>query len=152
TLTTNSDFALTFDLLLTDFTAGSNAEKPNPFQLAVGFINKSEAVSPGFLRGTGFSSPNLIDFSFFPDPGDPWMWGPSITAAMIDWTGTNWSTGGFGAFGLETGKVYTVSLSFKASSQSLETSILVSGAPAGEVSSAALSPRFLGFNLDHFSI
>lgn len=151
-LTTNSDFSLSFDLLLEEVEAGNNPEKPNPFQLAVGFINLSQAVAPGFLRGTGFSSPNLVEFSFFPDPGEPWMWGPSITASMIDQTGINWSTGGFGPFGLETGKIYRVSLSYVAYTRSLSASVLANGEPIGDIGAAQLGTNFLGFQLDHVAI
>ena len=38
-LTRNDDFVLQFDLRLTDFQAGNNPQKPNPFQLAIGVIN-----------------------------------------------------------------------------------------------------------------
>lgn len=148
----DADFAFAFDLELHELAAGNNPEKPNPFQLSLGLIRLADALQPGFWRGSGFSSPNLLEFSFFPDPGDPWMWGPSVTATMIDYTGTNWASGGFGPFGLVTGQLYRVQLRYTAANRQLAASVLHQGQPVGQIGAALAGPAFLGFQLDHFAI
>jgi hypothetical protein len=151
-LSKSNDFTVAFDLRLTNFVAGVNPSKPNPFQLAVGLVNLAEASQPQFLRGTGFNSPDLVEFSFFPDPGGAWIWGSSLTSTMIDLTGVNWSTGGFGTNSLSVADRYRVSLSYSASNQTLHTSITRNGTPFGSVSDAQLGASFLDFRVDSVAV
>jgi hypothetical protein len=152
TVTEADDFGLSFDLQLNDFAAGINPAKPNPFQLALGFCNLAQATAPGFVRGSGFQSPNLVEFSFFPDPGPPWLWGPSLTATLIDWTATNWSFGGFAPAGLSTDSVYRVTLNYFASNRVLRATILRDGQPWMTVDDAVAGAGFLGFEVDHVGV
>jgi hypothetical protein len=59
-LTKADEFSLSFDLRLDEVTLGT-------FELAVGLLRFSDATRPGFLRGTGSDSPNLVEFDYFPD-------------------------------------------------------------------------------------
>jgi hypothetical protein len=151
-LTKADDFSLGFDLRLSSSAAGINTAKPNPFQLAVGLINLGQATQPGFLRGTGSDSPDLVEFSFFPDPGGAWIWGPSLTTTMIDESGTNWSTGGFGPYSLSVTDLYQITLTYTASNQTLHTSILKNGASFGPVSDAQLNTNFLNLYVDQVAV
>ena len=146
------DFGVTFDLLLEDFQAGINPAKPNPFQLAAGFVRLEHAVSPSFARGSGADAPNLVEFSFFPDPGGTWIWGPSLMATMIDWTGTNWSSGGFAPLGLTVNEVFRITLSYTAADRTLRTTLTRGGILYGPVADAQLGSEFRGFQVDHFAI
>lgn len=152
TLTDADDFSLSFDLRLSNVVAGINPAKPNPFQLSLGFCNLAQATAPGFVRGTGFESPNLVEFSYFPDPGPPWLWGPSLTATMIDWTATNWSVGGFAPVGLSTETVYRVALNYSASNRVWRTTLLRDGQPWLTVDDAMAGTAFLGFQVDHVGV
>jgi hypothetical protein len=152
-LTRTNDFCLVFDLKLTDFTPNIDPAKTNSaFQLSVGFINLASATAPGFHRGSGWESPNLCDFSFFPDPGGDWLYGPSLTAMIADGTGFNWSSGGFSAAGLASNDVFRVTMSYRAAEGLLRTELLRNGEPFLALSPAKLSPNFTDFQFDHVAI
>jgi hypothetical protein len=74
-------FTLDFDLNLTDIGPGLDTNKPYDFELAIGFLNFGEATSAGFLRGTGYSSPDLAEFDYFYDDGSG---DESIDATVVD--------------------------------------------------------------------
>lgn len=152
TIGRNDDFTIEFDLRLTDFVGGINPEKPNIFQLAVALINLDQASTTNFMRGSGMDSPNLVEFSFFPDPGGAWQWGPSITATMIDRTGINWSRGGFAPATLSIGDVFRVVMSYSAEKQVLRTDITRNGQPFVSVPDAVFTPEFTDLQVDHFAI
>ena len=76
-LATDDDFSVEIDLRLSD------ANATGSFELAVGLLNLSDAMSTNFSRPTG-STPNLFEFDYFPDGG----YGPSIDASMSDMTVT----------------------------------------------------------------
>jgi hypothetical protein len=146
------DFALEFSLRLTDFAAGVNPAKPNPFQLSIGLVNLARAADAGFVRGTGADSPDLVEFSFFPDPGGAWQWGPSITTSLIDSTGTNWALGGFLPQNLSPGDVYRVKMVYTAKDKVLQTTLLRNGEPYASLNNSSLAAPFTGFQVDHFAV
>jgi hypothetical protein len=152
TLTKEDDFSFSFDLRLSDFTAGINPLKPYPFQLALALLDLGRATQTNFVRGTGADSPELVEFSFFPDPGGAWIYGPSLTSALIDATGTNWATGGFGAQSLTTADLYHITLAYRSSDQTLQTTITRNGADFGQVSDARLTANFQDFQVNCFAI
>jgi hypothetical protein len=149
TLTRADSFSVSFDLRLTDFNPGINPLKPNVFELSAGFIDLADATSPQFLRGTGYDSPDILEFSFFPDPAGLWT---SVTGVAVDSTGTNWSSGGWGNFGLLVDDVYRITLAYSASSNTLTTTVTLNGVPVGEVSPATLGGEFRDFAVDQFAI
>ena len=122
-LTRDDDFSIQFSLRLNDFIAGIDSQMPSTFPLSVGFLNLREASQPGFLRGTGFSVQDLAEFSFFPDPGGAWIYGPSLTAVMVDSTGFHYSSGGYDPNNLTTNDVYRVNLTYTASDSKLVMSL-----------------------------
>jgi hypothetical protein len=74
-------FTLSFDLTLSNAVATG----PNGFQVSIGFLHLADATNAGFLRGTGYQSPNLVEFDFFP----AYTYGtnsypPSIDATLVD--------------------------------------------------------------------
>lgn len=152
TVSSTDDFSFSFDLVLTDAVAGLNPQKPYTFQIAIGLLNLARAKAPGFNRATGSDSPNVVDFGYFPDPGGSWIWGPSLTASMIDWTGTNWGTGGFAPLGLTTGDLFRISLSYSASQHQLRTVITKNGQAFGPIDDTSFGTNFLGFALDAFAV
>jgi hypothetical protein len=72
-------FAVDFDIQL------NSLQWTNTFQLAVGLLNISSAMDPGFSRALG-TSPDLFEFNYFPDSGDGFG-DPDIAASMTDGTG-----------------------------------------------------------------
>src|SRR5207245_6985164 len=122
-LARDDDFSVAFDLRLNDFVAGPDPQLPSTFPLSDGFLNLAEASQPGFLRGTGYSAPDLAEFSFFPDPGGAWIYGPSLTAVMIDSTGFNYTSAGYDPDSLTTNDIYRWNLNHTARNSNLVMTI-----------------------------
>ena len=72
-------FLFNFSLQMRDIAIGTTTNKPYTFQIAVGLLNFQQATNPGFLRGTGFDSPNIFEFDYFPDSG----FGATISPTVI---------------------------------------------------------------------
>jgi hypothetical protein len=79
TLTRDNRFHLYFDLRLSDIAIGTTSNKPYTFQIAVGLLNFRQATNGAFLRGTGYDSPNVFEFDYFPDSG----FGATISPTVI---------------------------------------------------------------------
>ena len=152
-LSRTNDFCLVFDLNLADFTPGIDTNKNlSSFQLAVGLIRLADATAPGFHRGSGDESPNLCDFSFFPDPGGDWQWGSSLTSALCDTTGSHWTTNGFLGVALTPGDTFRVTMAYHSGEDTLRTEVLRNGEPWQVIPPAGLSDKFTDFRLDHVAI
>jgi len=151
-LARDDDFSVAFDLRLNDFVAGLDPEMPSTFPLSVGFLNLAEASQPGFLRGTGYSAQDLAEFSFFPDPGGAWIYGPSLTAVMIDSTGFNYSSGGYDPDSLTTNDIYRVNLTYTASNSNLVMTITRNNEMFVSNCVASLGTNFTDFRVDAISI
>jgi hypothetical protein len=151
-LSRDDDFGLSFNLHLNDFNAGVDPQAPSTFPLSVGFLNLAEAAQPGFLRGTGFSAQDLVEFSFFPDPGGAWIYGPSLTAVMIDSSGFHYSTGGFAPDNLTTDAVYRVNLNYSASNSNLVMTLTRNNALFVSNSVAQLGGGFTDFRVNALSV
>ncbi len=153
TLTMEDDFSVAFDLELHEAAIGGYG-----FELALGLLNLADATQPGFLRGTGADSPNLVEFDYFPDPEGELWWGASVTTMMVDWVGTDsshWSLGGFAGMELAAHNLYHVELVYAADTRTLRTTITnltLGGIAVGPVPEAYLPPTFLGFRVDHIAI
>jgi len=151
-LARGDDFSVAFDLRLNDFVAGIDPQLPSTFPLSVGFLNLGEASQPGFLRGTGYSAPDLAEFSFFPDPGGAWIYGPSLTAVMIDSTGFNYSSGGYDPDSLTTNDIYRVNLNYTASNSNLVMTITRNNEMFVSNGVASLGTNFTNLRVDTISI
>ncbi len=82
-LTSNDNFTLAFDLQINEAEAGGYG-----FELAIGFFNLAEATSTNFQRSTGYSSPDLVEFDYFPDVG----YGATVWPLFVDTnSGFNWN-------------------------------------------------------------
>lgn len=151
-LARDDDFSVSFDLRLNDFVAGIDPQMPSTFPLSVGFLNLAEAAQPDFLRGTGYSAQDLTEFSFFPDPGGAWIYGPSLTAVMIDTTGFNYSSGGYAPDSLATNDVYRVNLTYTASNSNLVMTLTRNNVMFVSNCVAYLGTNFTDFRMDAISI
>jgi hypothetical protein len=151
TLTKNDDFHIEFDLRLSGFQAGVDPAMPSPFPLSIGLINLAEAEDAGFYRGTGYSSPDLVEFSFFPDPGGAWVYGPSVTGVIVDQTAFNWAYG-YNGNALTTNDLYHVTLNYTAATSRLVTTVTRNGQPFIASIVAGISAGFTDFQVDTISI
>jgi len=145
-LAMDDDFSLAFDIRLSEATATANG-----FELALGFLNIDEAVQPGFIRGTGSSSPDLVEFDYFP----PAEFDPTVLitiassiATNMDFSSnhTNYSNGGFSdPVELTNDYAYHVELSYTSSNQILSAMLIENGTNNIPLQAATLSPGFPDF-------
>jgi len=141
-LTADDAFSLSFDLQMNDAVAFNGGQ-----EAAIGFINLASATNSSFSRATG-SSPNLLEFDYFPDTG----FGDSLAATLID---TNGDFGHnyfiFEDKSLLPGITYQVILNHAAGSTILSCQVLTNG-----VLYSALPGVFAGpitdFRLDAIAI
>lgn len=147
-LTRTNDFILEFDLRLADVAIGTTTGKPYTFQLAVGLTDLASATNASFRRGTGFGSPNLVEFDYFPDSG----YGATVATAIIS-SNNEWNDGGF-TYPLEltTGAVFHVTMRYVAAWQTLMTRMTRNGAPIGPLAHAALGAGFTDFRVDQVAV
>lgn len=147
-LTRTNDFMLGFDLRLADIAVGIDPAKPFTFQIAIGLIDLASATDAGFLRGTGFNSPNLVELDYFPDSG----YGATIAPTIIS-SNNQFSAGGF-TFPLEltTNDLFHVEMRYLATNQTLRTWITRNGQPFGPVNNAFLAPGFSDFRVDQIAV
>jgi len=142
------DFSFSFDLVLTDVVPGPNPSKPNTFQLSLGLINTAEAMGTNFLRGTGYNSPDIVDFSFFPEAGGL---GASLTTVAVDKTAINWGVGYLPA-GLTAGPVFHVQVDYASSNRVFTTTILKNGEPYNTIVNDPLAEPFTDFGVNAFAV
>ncbi|HYG24088.1 MAG TPA: hypothetical protein VEH04_15015 [Verrucomicrobiae bacterium] len=149
-LNRDDDFSFAFDLLLRE--VGPASEYVSAFQLALGMLNIDQAQQPGFLRGSGFDSPNLVEFdyfradAFFPDTAFP----TAISSNMV----FNYNPG------LQNSTNYTIALdtwhriqmTFSASSQAILLEITRSSDNSHVQVLQPLNETFTDFRVGAFSI
>jgi hypothetical protein len=147
TVTAKDSFALECDLKLNDIAAGVNPDKTFAFELAIGFINLSAAQSPQFRRGTGSSSPNLVELDYFPDTG----FGATISPAIV--SGNNKFEASFTyPMELAPDASYRLAMSYAATDRTLRASVTRDGISIGAINDLVLSAGFTDFAVDAVSI
>lgn len=140
------DFSFYFDLRLQDIAVGATPGKPYTFQIAVGLINLPQATQPGFLRGTGNDSPNIVEFDYFPDSG----FGATISPTIISSNG-QFATS-FNLLELSPGDLYRVILRFDGDDEQLSLIMMRNGEPFGPVRQVLLDTNFTDFAVDTLAI
>jgi hypothetical protein len=147
-LTATSDFMLGFDLRLSSIGPGPDPAKPYTFQIAVGLVNLAQATNAAFVRGSGYESPNLVEFDYFWDSG----FGATVSPVMIS-SANEFNDGGF-TFPLElaTGATFQVTMTYTAEDRTLRTVMTSNGVPFGPVKDATLGAGFSNFTVDHVGV
>jgi len=152
-LNRHDSFGVGIDFYLDEIVPGINPTKTAaPFEIAMGFIRVADATGPGFLRGTGVNSPNLVEFDFFPDPGGEWIWGPSLTLIIFSTNSSHYSHGGFYPGELVPGVRYRLEMVYDGSSGTLLGTLYTNGQLWVEIPVAYLPPTFTDFRVDAFAI
>jgi hypothetical protein len=147
TLSRTDDFSLWFDLRLQEIAIGTTPGKPYTFELAVGFLNLAQAIAPEFLRGTGFNSPNLFEFDYFPDSG----FGATVAPTII--SSNHVFASSFNApLALNPGDLYRVRMRWDADDEELKVGMTRNGEVFGPIQTVALPPNFTDFAVDHLAI
>ena len=117
-LTRDDDFSLAFDLQLNDAEASGYG-----FELAIGFLNLAEATSTNFNRssGEGGNSPDLVEFTYFPDAG----YGPTVWPVFVDTNSDfNWNgASDYAIYAPNLGDWYHIVMTYTASNQTMVTTM-----------------------------
>jgi hypothetical protein len=147
-VTRNDDFSVAFDLHLNDIGPGPDGDFP--FELAVGFLNLDEAMQTNFLRGTGYSSPDLVEFDYFWDSGYGATVWPSVvdTNSSFNYNGTN----DYAIFALTPADWYHVVMIYTASNQTLVTTLVNFEQTSGATIIEPLDDYLTDFRMDAISV
>lgn len=120
-LNRDDDFSLAFDLLLKDIGPGPDPTKTFSFGITVGLLNFGEATKPGYLRGTGYSSPDLCEFDYFFDSG----FGATAWPLIVD-TNSNFnynSSDDYAVYAFHNNESYHIAMSYAASNHTMITTV-----------------------------
>jgi hypothetical protein len=149
----DDDFQISFDITISNLTAGVDPNKPDALEVGVGFLSYADATSTNFVRG--LSPLNVAEFDYFPYFDDPDFGpiDPSIAPVIIS---SNYDYyGAFGYFFTMTNDVsYNVQTIYTADSGVLTTTVTLSG-QTNVLASAVTAPSVPendDFRVDIFSI
>src|SRR5438034_11534877 len=150
-LTKNDDFSLAFDLRLSDIAVGVNPSKSSTFELAIGFLNFSDATRTNFERGTGVNAMdgprNLVEFDYFPDSG----FGATLSPTLV--SSNNQFASGFDfPRELTLGDWFHVAMTYTASNRTLSTAMTRNSQPFGPIKDGRLDGSFTEFRLDTVAV
>ena len=130
-------FSLAFDLQLTDLPV------QNGFQIAVGLLNLASATNADFFRGSGYQSPNVAEFDYFPDY-------LSVNATATDTNST--FTFSYDNFPLNLGTTYHIVLTRAAGDSVLNGQVFTNGQLYAALTQNYADTNFTDFRLDAVSI
>jgi hypothetical protein len=119
-LTSNDDFSLAFDLQLSQAQASGYG-----FELALGLFNLAQATNAGFQRssGEGGTSPDLVEFDYFPDVGfGPTLW-PTFVDTNSDFNVYDFSTD-YAIYAPILGDWYHIVMTYTASNLTMVTTLI----------------------------
>jgi hypothetical protein len=149
TLTSTNDFMLAFDFELNDIATGLETNYPQTFQVAIGLLNFAEATSSGFVIGSGYQAPDLVEFDYFPAFD---IYSSSVTTPIIS-SDNNFGSGGFTfPLAIVTGAHYHAVMTYTADNLTLHTTLSSNGVPVGPIQDTTLDAGFGDFHVDTFSI
>jgi hypothetical protein len=149
-LARDSDFSLSFDLRLDNIGAGADPAKNATFPIAVGFVNIDEMSRPGFERGTGSNSPDLVELAYFWDSG----FGATLWPTVVSTNSTfNYNSAkDYAIFQLPPGDWYHFTMSFAASNQTVVTTATNFEQTAGVCITQLVNTNFTDFRVNVLSI
>ncbi len=146
-LSKGDDFSFTFTIAIDEISIGVAPSKPFTFQLAVGLINQNAFSATNLFRGTGADSPNLVEFTYFPDSG----FGATVSPIIVS-TNNQFIPSFTFPVELVSGEPYEISLSYTATNRTLQTVMRLDGEPVGPVKDVVLPAHFTDFVVDAFSV
>jgi hypothetical protein len=125
-LAKSDDFSFSFDLTLT---RASTGDSTGPLSLALGFLNLTNAIDPGFERGAGVS-PNIAEFDYYPDGYFPGYPSPATaTPSFVDSTSSAFAPDDLTPYEVElpTNVLMHIAMAYTASNQTAALSITTNG-------------------------
>jgi hypothetical protein len=141
------DFSLDLDLVMHNIQAGIDPDKPYAFELAFGFLNLEQAFKAGFIRGTSASTPNLVEWTYFPDTG----FGATISP-VISTTNSRFHPSFNFPMELMPGGLFHIKMTYSAARKALSTTITLNGEPFGPIEDVLLPDASVDFRINAFSI
>lgn len=151
-LAQDDDFSMGLDLRLTDIMSGTEPGKTGPMEIAMGFLNFTEASGTNFLRGVYEAAPDIAELDYFAagyyegyGPVDPTV-SPTITSTngQYDFTLSF-------PFEFPTNVTLHIAMSYTASNQTLVATVTSNGASLGPIQDVVM-PADFDFRLTAFSI
>jgi hypothetical protein len=154
-VSSNDDFSIAFDLRMSDIAIGTSSNKPDTFQIVLGFVNSVNATNPNAFRGAGQSSTagvkNTVEFDYFPNSGFGETFAPTLISSnnRIAFSDNH-------PLVLTTNDLFHIAMSYAASTQTLKTSMTRNGLPYGlppgnSIKDLALS-TYPDFRVDSFAL
>jgi hypothetical protein len=140
-LTTNDDFSVAFDIQLSDVSIENWG-----FEISIGLFNYAQATGTNFFRGTGYNSPDLAEFDYFPDFG----WGPTLSTTASDTNSVFVFLEDYLA--LDPGVTYHVVLLHAAGAAAVSGQVFTNGQLYTALPYAYVSTNFTDFRLDTISV
>jgi len=149
-LTRADDFTLALDVRLDTIGAGPDPAKLATFPIAIGLINLDVATSPGFIRGTGTGSPDLVELAYFWDSGFGATAWPTVvsTNSVFNYNGRS----DYAILELNRGDWYRIALGFAASNQTLVTTITNLSSNVGLELTQQVNTNFTDFRVTALSV
>ncbi len=141
------DFSLDLDLVMHNIQAGIDPDKPYAFELAFGFLNLEQAFKTGFIRGTSANTPNLIEWTYFPDTG----FGATISP-VISTTNSRFFPSFNFPMELTPGGLFHITMTYSAAKKALSTMITLNGEPFGPIEDVLLPDASVDFRINALSI
>lgn len=152
-LTKNDDFQFSFDLVISNLTAGVNPDKPDALEVGIGFLNFDDATSTNFIRAA--DALNLAEFDYFPYFVDPDFGAinASVAPAIVS-SNYNYYAAFNTFFTMTNGVSYNVQSVYTSSNTTLVTTVTLTGR-TNILATAVTSPQVLpsdDFRVDTFCI
>jgi hypothetical protein len=144
----SDEFAFQFELRLHSIQPGANPAKPSTFEIAVGLFRLDSATHPGFSRGTGRDSPNLVEWDYFPSAD---IIEATVSPVLVS-TNSQFIPGFSFPLEMPVDDLFRVALRYTASNQTLVTTMTRNGALFGPIQNVRLPASFTDFRVDAFSI
>lgn len=146
----SDDFSVAFDLRLDDIGVGVHTNFAAPLEIALGFLNITEANGTNFLRGTGTDSPDLVEFDYFWDAGyGATVWPACVSSnSAFNYNGAS----DYLVLPLALGHWYRIIMTYTASNQTLVTTLADLNSNLIVPIRAPLATNFTDFRVDAFAI
>lgn len=139
-LAKSDDFSFSFDLTLTQAGTGDST---GPLSLALGFLNLTNAIDPGFERGAGIS-PNIAEFDYYPVGFFPPSYPSPATAtpSFVDSTSSAFAPDDLTPYQIElpTNVLMHIALAYTASDQTASLSITTNGIALAQFPGLVINP------------
>lgn len=127
----SDDFSIGFDLRVDDIAIGTSSNRPDTFEIAVGFVNSVSAINTNYFRGAGVSAAhgirNTVEFDYFPATGAiDATFAPTVISSnnLITFSDNH-------PLELTTNDLFHIAMAYTASNQVLKTSVMRNGQPYG---------------------